>query len=202
VTPQGAEVCLELHRALWSPRFFAADDGVWERRAVAELRGVPIGVLSPEDMLLHLAIHRTRSPLRLRLVCDMAELVRRLGPTLAWGEVVQRAHALGARAALHSALTLTGSLLGAPAPPGVLGALAVSPLKRRLLERTCGVQALFREARPGDLDQQQRLALRAFEQDGGARIARTLAAGVVRKGHKARFHTRRRRRASVAPAVL
>jgi hypothetical protein len=200
VIPQGGEVCLELHRALWSPRFFAPDDGVWDRRVTADLCGAPIGVLSPEDTLLHLAIHRTRSPLRLRMVCDMAEVVRRLGTGLAWDEVVRRAHALGARAALHSALTLTGGLLGAPAPPGVLAALGVGALKRRLLERTCGARALFREAGPDDGDRKTRLALRLLEQDGGARIARALGHGVVRKGHKARFRAQRRR-AGVTPAV-
>src|SRR5439155_221901 len=70
------EVCLELHHALWHPRFFARDDGIFDRAVVVELDGAAVRTLSPEDTLLHLAIHRTRSPLRLRLVCDAAEPVR------------------------------------------------------------------------------------------------------------------------------
>jgi hypothetical protein len=191
-TPSG-HVCLELHHALWSPRHFGEAEGIWERRVTIELDGTAIGVLSPEDTLLHLAVHRARSPLRLRHLCDVAELVRRDGATIDWARLIAAADAIGARTTLATVLWLAGDLLGAPAPPEVLRALRTGAVRRRLLDHTCGASALFRPAAGDDLEQQPHLALRAFEQDGAGRIAGTLAHAVVRKGQKARFALERRR---------
>jgi len=188
------EVCLELHHALWASRFWGADDGLWERRVAAELGGRPIRVLSGEDTLLHLAIHRARSPLRLRHLCDIAELLRMRGAALDWELVGDGAKRIGARTALHTALTLSDELLDAAAPAHVLRALGVGPLKRAVLARTCGPRVLFRPADPDDLEQQPHLTLRAFEQDGPARIVRTLAHAPARKAHKLVHAVRRRAR--------
>jgi hypothetical protein len=181
------QVCLELHHALWSARHFGDVEGLWERRVTARLGDTEVRVLCPEDTLLHLAVHRARSPLRLRHLCDVAELVRRDWATLDWDQVVAGAHVVGARTTLHGALVLAGELLGAPAPPDVLPALHVGPAKRGLLEHTCGTTALFRPAADDDLEQQPHLVLRAFEQDGARRIAGTLVHALARKGQKARF---------------
>jgi hypothetical protein len=62
--------------------------------------------------------------------------------------------------------------------------LGVSRLKRRLLENTCGVTALFRPASPDDLGQQPHLMLRLLEQDGIGQILRALGYSLVRTGHK------------------
>ena len=180
-------VCLELHSALWNPRFHRPDEGLWDRLVPGELRGVSVLLLSPEDTLLHLAVHRARSPLRLRFLCDVAEAVRRHGDGLEWEILVRRAGALDARTALYSSLRLSRDLLGAPVPPASLEGLRVGALKRRLLDRTCGPPALFRPATPGDASQQPSLALRALEQDGLARIGVTLAAEVTRKVEKRRY---------------
>jgi hypothetical protein len=181
------QVCLELHHALWSARHFGDAGGLWERRVMARLGDTAVRILSPEDTLVHLAVHRARSPLRLRHLCDVAELVRSDWATLDWDHVVTAAHAVGARTTLHEALVLARDLLGAPAPPDVVPRLHVSPAKRGLLAHTCGITALFRPAADDDLEQQPHLALRAFEQDGARRIAGTLVHAVARKGQKARF---------------
>jgi hypothetical protein len=191
-TPTG-HVCLELHHALWSARHFGEAEGIWERRVTIELGGTAVGVLCPEDTLLHLAVHRARSPLRLRHLCDVAELVRRDGARIDWARLTAAADAIGARTTLATVLWLAGDLLGAPAPPEVLRALRTGAVRRRLLDHTCGASALFRPAAEDDLEQQPHLALRAFEQDGASRIAGTLAHAVVRKGQKARFALERRR---------
>jgi hypothetical protein len=180
----GTEVCLELHRALWHPRYFAWDEAIWERACTTRVGdGAVVGVLSPEDTLLHLAIHRTRSPLRLRLVSDVAELLR-AHPELDWDQLVSRAEAAGARTAVFAALVVARDLLDARAPSDVLARLRPGPVKRRVIARTCGPAALFRPAASDDLEQQPSLALRAIEQDGAARIARTIAAAVPRKVHR------------------
>ncbi len=186
------QVCLELHWALWSARFFRhRGDGWWERAGTAQIHGVQLRVLSPEDTLLHLAIHRTRSPLRLRFLCDIAELLRRHSAALDWDYVLDQARAAGARTALFYALALPRALLGAPLPDGLLPRLGVSRLKLQLLENTCGATALFRPAPPGDLRQQPHLFLRLLEQDGIGHILHTLGYSLVRTGRK-HLHTYRR----------
>lgn len=186
------EVCLELHWALWDDRaYHLATDTLWERSATAALHGAHVRVLSPEDTLLHLAIHRSRSALRLRFVCDVAELLRQHGATLDWEYVLRQARVGGARAALFFALALPGELLGAPLPDDVLARLGISRVKRRLLEHTCGVTALFRPVAPGDVSQQPSLKLRLLEQDGLGQIMRALGHSVIRTGWK-HIHNYRR----------
>ncbi len=174
-------VRVELHWALWadSERRLGTK-GLWERAVPATLLDRPVRILSPEDMLLHLTIHRTRSALRLRWVADVAELVRRHGATLDWDAVLDRARAARARTASWVVLSLARDLLGAPVPERVLAALEVSQPKRALLELTCGRRALFRAAPSGDVTQQPHLALRAFEEDGPRAITAGLARSAVR----------------------
>ena len=192
------ELCLELHWALWAARFFhLAPDALWERAVSAQVHGARLRILSPEDTLLHLAIHRSRSPLRLRFVCDIAELLRLHSATLDWDYLLGRARAAGARTALFYALALAQELLDAPLPAQVLPRLGISRLKRRLLENTCGVTALFRPAPPDDLRQQPHLALRVLEQDGAGQIVQALGLVLLRTGWK-HLHNLRRRALSSA----
>ncbi len=178
----GAEqVLIELHWALWAhsdERLGMA--GLWQRAVSGTLLDQPIRMLSPEDMLLHLAIHRTRSALRLRWVVDVAELLRRHADTLDWDAYLGRARAAGARTSSWVILMLARDLLGAPVPTRVVDTLAVRGPKRALLEQTCGPTALFRAAADGDVTQQPHLVLRAFEEDGPRRITRSIATGVLR----------------------
>ena len=178
------EVCLELHWALWPAARFRADPGVWERTRPLQVRGSMLRTLSPEDTLLHLAIHRTRAPLRLRSVCDVAELVRREGSKLDWEAVETRAATIGARTALFSVLALSQRLLGAPVPPGVVARLRVGPLRRRILEPASGAAALFAPAPAAPVRRQVRTGLRAFEHDGVRAIARTLGRRAAQKGDR------------------
>ena len=172
---------LELHWALWadSARRMGTD-GLWDRAVDATLLGQPIRILSPEDTLLHLSIHRTRSALRLRWVVDVAELLRRHGATLDWSAYEERATQAGGRTASAVVLALARDLLDAPVPADVMARLEVGQPKRTILEWTCGRRALFRAAPEGDVKQQPHLAVRSFEEDGLGRIVRGLAGSAVR----------------------
>jgi hypothetical protein len=182
---QSGAICLELHWGLWASHFFRREpDALWERAVVARVHGADVLILSPEDTLLHLAIHRSRSPLRLRFVCDIAELLRRYGARLDWEYVLIQARAAGARTTLFFALVLAEELLGAPVPVGTYARLRVSHMKRRVLDNTCGATALFRRAAPDDLSQQPHLILRVFEQDGIGHIAQALGASLARTVRK------------------
>ncbi len=189
------DVCLELHWALWPSSRFRTDAGLWARARPVELHGSTLRTLSREDTLLHLAIHRTRAPLLLRSVCDVAELLRREGSELDWDAVHRRAETIGARTALYSVLSLSQRLLAAPLPPGVLSTLGVGPLKRRILEPACGPQALFPPAPSGRLGRQIRTGLRAFEHDGVRAITRSLGRRAARKVTQREPHGPPRRKA-------
>ncbi|MEA2538545.1 MAG: hypothetical protein QOF11_2779 [Chloroflexota bacterium] len=175
------QVRLELHWNLWADRFFRSDvDGLWERAGTGRFLGRSVPLLSLEDTLLHLAIHRSRSALRLRWNCDVAELVRRHGDTVDWPAVAERADRIGARTATWIVLSMAERFLGAATPPETLERFRIPAAKRELLERTCGGEATFRATPPGDTDQTPHLTLRVFEQDGRGQIARALASSVRR----------------------
>ena len=175
------QVRLELHWDLWADRFFRSDiEGLWSRAGTGSLLGRPVRLLTLEDTLLHLAIHRSRSALRLRWNCDIAELVRRHGNEVDWAAVAERADRIGARTATWIVLSMAERFLGAATPPGTLDRFRIPAAKRELLERTCGGGATFRAAPPGDTDQTPHLTLRVFEQDGRGQIARALGSSVRR----------------------
>ena len=175
------QVCLELHRDLWADRFFRSDvDGLWRRSVEGTFLGRPRRLLSVEDMLIHLAIHRTRSALRLRWVCDVGELVRSRGASLDWDAVAAEADRVGARTATWTVLSLAQRFLGAEPPAGALERFRVGRAKRELLERTCGARATFGASRAGDADQNPHLTLRVFEQDGAGQIADALGSSLRR----------------------
>jgi putative nucleotidyltransferase-like protein len=176
---------LELHHGLSAPRQFRMDAAsLWERSVTAELFGRRLRVLGPEDTLLHLAVHRARAPLRLRWLVDIAELMRRSGAALDVGFLLAQARAIGARTTLSMTLELSERLLGAPVPPALTEGLAIGSLKHGLLERTCGVRAMFASTDADDDRQQPHLTYRIFEEDGPLRIGRSLVDALVRKGDK------------------
>jgi hypothetical protein len=174
-------VRLELHWNLWADRFFRSDiDGLWARSVPGTLLDRPVQLLTLEDMLIHLAIHRSRSALRLRWNCDIAELVRNRATEVDWETVAERAGRIGARTSTWIVLSMAERFLGASPPVGTLERFRIPAVKRELLERTCGGEATFRAAPPGDTDQTPHLTLRVFEQDGAGQIARALGSSVRR----------------------
>jgi hypothetical protein len=186
----GQTVRLELHRSLWGAEQFRPHRDVFAVAANGVLGGVPVRILSAEDMLIHQVVHRARSPLRLRFLCDVAEVLRRYETSLDWGLVVRLASDIRARTALSIALTLAARYLGAPEPPGIEELMRTAPAKRALLARTCGARAMFRPAPPGDLEQQPHLVLRTLEQDGAGRIALNIGRMVRRKGQRLAYERR------------
>jgi hypothetical protein len=179
------DTALELHHGLAAPRQFRMDAAsLWERSVTTELFGRQVRVLGPEDTLLHLAVHRARAPLRLRWIVDIAELLRRSGSELDTGFVLAQARAIGARTTLSMTLELADRLLDAPVPPALSTGLGIGRTKQWLLERTCGVQAMFAPSALSDDRQQPHLTYRIFEEDGPLRIGRSLVDVLVRRFDK------------------
>ena len=90
----------------------------------------PLLRFSPEDQLLHLALHmRKHRYVGLRWLVDVAELLRRFGDSLNWPYVTTVAEQAGLRTLLYTTVTLAGQLLGSVclrSMAGTIGAVTSS----------------------------------------------------------------------------
>jgi hypothetical protein len=135
---------LELH---WRPidpcfAFALPEREMWNRRCEIDLGPYPVSALCPEDQLLYLCAHGTKHFWTdLKLICDVAELVRRQ-PNLDWSAVVERATSLRAERILFLGLRLAEVLLGAPVPPMPPLPTDCEAAVARLLPRVLGFLAL------------------------------------------------------------
>ena len=136
---------LELHWDLAPRGLFSLDLDAWRARSSEfTLEGLTARRFSPEDMLLHLALHmRKHRYVGLRWLCDVAELVRRHTAELDWRYVLTSARRAGLRVLLYTSLQLAERLLQAPVDAGVLRALEPSTLRRSLLQSVLTQNALL-----------------------------------------------------------
>lgn len=99
-------------------------EGLWARSRDATLDGAPVKLLSPEDLVLHLALHGSyhhrfdRSALKGML--DIHTAVVRHASDFDWSALTGRAAEWGASGFLYSTLRLTSEILGTPVPEAVL----------------------------------------------------------------------------------
>ena len=142
----GRYTLLELHWDLGPRNLFRYDLAAWRSRAQRfSLAGcaTPLLRFSPEDQLLHLALHmRKHRYVGLRWLVDVAELLRRFGDSLNWPYVTTVAEQAGLRTLLYTTVTLAGQLLGSVPPGPWLERLAPSPLRQRLLRSVLTQDAL------------------------------------------------------------
>ncbi len=146
----GRATLLELHWHLAPRGLFSLDLDLWRARAEwFRVASQPALRFSPEDMLLHLALHmRKHRYVGLRWLCDVAELLRRFAATeaprpLDWQYVIGGARAAGLTVLLFTSLTLAGRLLAATVEPEVLAALQPAPWRRSLLQAVLAQDALL-----------------------------------------------------------
>jgi hypothetical protein len=146
----GHATVLELHWDLAPRGLFNLDLDLWRARAeVFDLAGQPALRFSPEDMLLHLALHmRKHRYVGLRWLCDVAELLRRFaGPaaprSLDWEYVLGAARAAGLTVLLYTGLVLAQRLLDAPVDPALVARLEPAAWRRKLLQSVLSQQALL-----------------------------------------------------------
>lgn len=114
-------VSVEIHWAIREPAycFPFEPERLWSGVRQMELRDRNVPTFRAEDLLLILAAHGAKHRWdSLKLVCDVAELVR-AHPALDWDNVLQHAGALHAERVLRVALRLAGDCLGAPVPETV-----------------------------------------------------------------------------------
>ena len=116
-----AQVPVDLHWGL-APRYFTYNldpEALWQRLQPLDVAGQTVRTFSPEDTLLHLCLHGTiHHWATLRLVCDVAEMVR-AHPSLDWPWIFERARTLQSQRMLRLALCLALEWLDAPLPADV-----------------------------------------------------------------------------------
>lgn len=114
------EVPVELHWGLTPCYFrFLMDPRALRKRLVPVTleKGLEVPALSPEDTLLLLCAHAVKHRWEaLRLLCDIAELIRS-HPALDWGWTFEEARRLRSERMLLVGVHLAETLLAAPVPP-------------------------------------------------------------------------------------
>lgn len=119
---------VELHRTVvMSNSHFRLDlDGLWQRAREAEVAGVDVLVLSPEDLLLHLCTHASHThgfDIPLLSICDIAAVLEHYEREIDWQRLASIANCDGRARFVHLTLSLASRMLGARAvlPPALDG---------------------------------------------------------------------------------
>ncbi len=113
-------------------------EGLWNRARPITLAQVPAWALSPEDLLLHLCLHTAvhTYDMRIRMLCDIGEVVRRYRTELDWQVIGARARQWGIVRAVYVILSLAQELLEVAAPADWLASLRPDNFDEPYLEMT------------------------------------------------------------------
>ncbi|MGI9077312.1 MAG: nucleotidyltransferase domain-containing protein [Gemmatimonadaceae bacterium] len=124
----GAPV-VELHWSIEKPMSpFRIDlDGLWARSQTVKLEGALVRILSPEDLLLHLALHGTYhhrlDHAALQGLVDVNAAIVKHANDIDWPELTERASTWGASGFVYTTFRLTAEILGTPFPASVFRSL-------------------------------------------------------------------------------
>jgi hypothetical protein len=129
----GVECDLETHHDVTMNGVLPVDfPRIWREARPVRFRGVPAWTMSPEDLLISLAVNCCRKRFRLKGLFDVAETLRR-GEAIDWlrlGALAREGHCEGV---VYAALLAAREALGAGLPAGALQALGVSRVRAGLL---------------------------------------------------------------------
>jgi len=135
----GMQIGLEIHIALFTQQapFTLQTSQLWERARRITIAGVPALVPSPEDQLVHAALHFAWShEMTFGTWRTLRDVKRIVGTnTLDWTEVVARAKAIRGGTCCYWTLRLARELAGVTVPDTVLDAVSPrlpEPVLRRL----------------------------------------------------------------------
>lgn len=133
--PGGLRV--EMHWTIVNPRYqaqFHSDDleQLWSRANPATIRGVPVLMFSPIDLLMHLclhaSVHHRFDGAGLRDYLDIALVIHQYGDVIDWTQFSVRANQWGIANGVRLALKLTEEWTGVVIPSPGLAALKTAPL--------------------------------------------------------------------------
>ena len=127
VSKRGA-IPIEVHHHLVQANnpFTIDIEAIWRRAVEAVVAGVPVSVLSPEDLILHLCTHaayNNRFRIPLLALCDIDTAVQQCRDAIDWDQLVQVANADGRGRFIYSALLLVQRTLGTALPSAELDGL-------------------------------------------------------------------------------
>ncbi|HEY4572693.1 MAG TPA: nucleotidyltransferase family protein [Thermoanaerobaculia bacterium] len=129
----GVECDLETHHDVTMNGVLPVDfPRVWREARPVRFRGVSAWTMSPEDLLISLAVNCCRKRFRLKGLFDVAETLKR-GEAVDWprlGILAREGHCEGI---VYAALLAAREALGAGLPAGALQALGVSRVRAGLL---------------------------------------------------------------------
>ncbi len=138
----GGDVQVEIHWDLVLPGGAARPDvdGLWRRATPCNLAGQPALLLSPEDQVLHLALHAAQAnalQIGLRHLADMAETLRRYREQINFEYLLALACGWGAQRHLYLTLRVADELLGPSVPSSLLDVLRPQGFDEALTAAAC-----------------------------------------------------------------
>jgi len=134
---------LEVHWRLIAPVHACAIDldAVWSRAQRMRSGKTDALVLSSGDLLIYICAHAAKhaSEMRLRMLCDVAEILRCFAGELNWPGIGERARGWGLSRAVYVLLRLSRELLSAPIGEDLLALLRPEDFEERrfALAREC-----------------------------------------------------------------
>lgn len=134
----GSGLRVEMHWIIIATSYpFQIDvDGLWNRSRQVTLMRAPALTFSPEDLLLYLCLHTAKHAydMKIKMLCDIGEIVRRQGMELNWQEISMRAKQWGTRRPVYIILRLAQELLNVTFPVDWLASLRPDGFDERYLE--------------------------------------------------------------------
>ena len=124
--PNQGGLRLEIHWTITRSDFLDGIDvtELWTRAQPVILKKTSAKTFNPEDLLLHLCIHTAKHPydMKIRMLCDIGEILKRFGSKLDWYKVGDRAQKWGYAKAVYLVLRIAWELLEVEVPPDWLSA--------------------------------------------------------------------------------
>jgi hypothetical protein len=128
---------VEIHWTIFASSYPIQVDveGLWSRAQPVTLAQAPALALSPADLLLHLCQHTAKHAydMRIRMLCDIGEVVRHYDGELDWQELGDRARRWGLTHAVYVILRLAQELLEVAVPADWLASLRPDNFDERYL---------------------------------------------------------------------
>jgi len=116
----------DIHWTIDNGAFKIDVDSLWEKAQSVTVAGIKALALSPEDLLLYIAVHASfhhTFDYRLRSLCDISQTIWHYRDEMDWEQVLLRARQWGANKCLYLMLYLADELLETPVPDRVMEAL-------------------------------------------------------------------------------
>ncbi|MBV1714831.1 MAG: nucleotidyltransferase family protein [Desulfarculus sp.] len=126
---------IELHWDIVTPdsTIKVNTEGLWERACLVNICDVEVGVLSPEDLFLHLCTHacsHIKSGFPLISLCDISRLIKRSGGKFDWQLAIDKSYQWGANRCVYLMLLLAQEMLGITPPNNVMANLKPNDFQR------------------------------------------------------------------------